>query len=129
MTDQESLFNIIQSIILIEFSISYLLGALCFLKYGRLLVKLLDESAIILGLKDKINSVNSENYRTCLTKLRVVNLSLSITACWLGLVAFFVAFFRNRLSQFAVCQIILAVVTFDVTAMIKLITLLGIIYG
>ncbi|CAG8456465.1 44423_t:CDS:2 [Gigaspora margarita] len=71
MVDNELLFNIIQTTILIEYCGAYILGALCFIKYGRLVVKLLDESAKIMGLEDIRKSENKAsrlvNYREYLT--------------------------------------------------------------
>ncbi|RIB25167.1 hypothetical protein C2G38_531687 [Gigaspora rosea] len=85
MVDKESLFNIIQSIILIEYCIAYIIGALCFIKYGSLVVRLLDESTKLMGLEDirKSESKASRlvNYRTCLNKLKIMNFSLSIIVC------------------------------------------------
>ncbi|KAF0559049.1 hypothetical protein F8M41_007020 [Gigaspora margarita] len=133
MVDKELLFNIIQTTILIEYCGAYILGALCFIKYGRLVVKLLDESAKIMGLEDIRKSENKAsrlvNYRTYLNKLKIMNFSLSILVCWLGVLSFFLVLFRNKIGEYLTLYIILAFISFDGTAIIMLITLFGIIYG
>ncbi|CAG8644104.1 18223_t:CDS:2 [Dentiscutata erythropus] len=133
MVDKESLFNIIQSTILIEYCIAYMLGGLCFIKYGRLVVKLLDESTKIMGLEDirisESKALRLQSYRTHLNKLKVMNFSLSVIVCWLAVMAFFVALFRSKIAEYLPLYITLAIISFDGTAIINLTALFGIVYG
>ncbi|CAG8671359.1 42004_t:CDS:2, partial [Gigaspora margarita] len=91
-------FNIAHSLLELGLGISDVLGVVCFIKYGRLIVKLLDESAILIGLADIKNSQRKasflESYRVHLKK------SVGVGA-----------------------------ISLDGTAMVLLITLLGIVYG
>ncbi|CAG8665787.1 2344_t:CDS:2, partial [Dentiscutata heterogama] len=106
---------------------------LCFIKYGRLVIRLLDESTKIMGLEDLRNSESKalrlQSYRTHLNKLKVMNFSLSVIVCWLAVMAFFVALFRSKIAEYLALYIILAIISFDGTAIINLIALFGIVYG
>ncbi|CAG8754575.1 6809_t:CDS:2, partial [Gigaspora margarita] len=49
-TGEENPFNIVYTLLNIGLGISDVLGIVCFIKYGRLIIKLLDESATLIGL-------------------------------------------------------------------------------
>ncbi|CAG8560114.1 7995_t:CDS:2 [Gigaspora rosea] len=51
-TGEENPFNIVHTLLNIGLGISDILGIVCFIKYGRLIIKLLDESATLIGLVD-----------------------------------------------------------------------------
>ncbi|CAG8470286.1 10657_t:CDS:2 [Scutellospora calospora] len=129
----ETLFNLFQTLLATALGVSEALGAVCFIKYGRLVVKLINESATLVGLMDNRNSGNKnrylESYRIHLKKLKIMNLSLSILVCWLGFLGFCVAITRIMVEKYTPLYITIAAISIDGTAIIMLITLLGIVYG
>ncbi|CAG8678579.1 14292_t:CDS:2 [Dentiscutata erythropus] len=51
-TGKELPFSITYTLLAIQLGVSDVLGIVCFIKYGRLIIKLLDESATLMGLMD-----------------------------------------------------------------------------
>ncbi|KAF0553516.1 hypothetical protein F8M41_020245 [Gigaspora margarita] len=74
-TGEENPFNIVYTLLNIGLGISDVLGIVCFIKYGRLIIKLLDESATLIGLVDVRNSQHKaqflKNYHTHLKKVYI----------------------------------------------------------
>ncbi|KAF0553513.1 hypothetical protein F8M41_020244 [Gigaspora margarita] len=129
---EEKSFNITHTLLGVALGISNVLGIVCFIKYGRLIIKLLDESATLLGLMDVRSSQQTlclENYRIHLKKLQIMNFSLFATVCWFGFLGFYAALMRSTIEKYTPWYIILASMSLDGTTMTMLITLLGIIYG
>ncbi|KAF0553517.1 hypothetical protein F8M41_020246 [Gigaspora margarita] len=126
-------FNIAHSLLELGLGISDVLGVVCFIKYGRLIVKLLDESAILIGLADIKNSQRKasflESYRVHLKKLKIMNFSLLIIVCWCGFFGFFIALMGMTITMYMPLYVTLGAISLDGTAMVLLITLLGIVYG
>ncbi|KAF0553515.1 hypothetical protein F8M41_020245 [Gigaspora margarita] len=132
-TGEENPFNIVYTLLNIGLGISDVLGIVCFIKYGRLIIKLLDESATLIGLVDVRNSQHKaqflKNYHTHLKKLKVMNFSLLLIVCWYGFLGFFIALMRNAIVNYMPLYIALVAISLDGVNFIMLITFLGIIYG
>ncbi|RIB03429.1 hypothetical protein C2G38_2254986 [Gigaspora rosea] len=132
-TGEENPFNIVHTLLNIGLGISDILGIVCFIKYGRLIIKLLDESATLIGLVDVRNSQYKaqflNNYRIHLKKLKVMNFSLLVIVCWFGFAGFFIALMRNTIVNYMPLYIALAAISLDGMNFIMLITFIGIIYG
>ncbi|CAG8633980.1 5221_t:CDS:2 [Cetraspora pellucida] len=71
-TGEETPFDITHTLLGIGFGVSEVLGIVCFIKYGRLIIKLLDESTTLIGLMDIRHSQSTtlylESYRAHLNK-------------------------------------------------------------
>ncbi|CAG8565471.1 6159_t:CDS:2, partial [Dentiscutata erythropus] len=126
-TGEDTSFNITHTLLGVGLGISDVLGIVFFMKYGRLVIKLLEESATLIGLMDIRNS----QFKTlCLENYpQDYNFSLLVTVGWLGFLGFFAALLRKTIEQYMPWYIIIAAISLDGTTTLMLITLLGIIYG
>ncbi|CAG8515306.1 13493_t:CDS:2, partial [Dentiscutata heterogama] len=132
-TGENTPFDITHTLLGVGLGISDVLGIVCFMKYGRLVIKLLEESATLIGLMDIRNSQRKtlclEDYRIHLKKLKIINFSLLVTVGWFGFLGFFAALMRRTIEKYMIWYIIIAAISLDGTTMLILITLLVIIYG
>ncbi|CAG8684844.1 663_t:CDS:2 [Dentiscutata erythropus] len=130
---ERALFNITHGLIGFGLGISAILGIVCFIKYGRLIIKLLYESATLIGLTDVRNSQRKtsclKNYHVHLKKLKIMNFSLLVIVCWCGFIGCFIALMEMVIEKYMPLYVTLGAISLDGTPLVLLITLLGIIYG
>ncbi|CAG8631648.1 1159_t:CDS:2 [Acaulospora morrowiae] len=121
-----------QSVFLAMLLIDETIILACFIKYGRLLVKLIDGSAQLYGVKEAVSSGGIDKlarYKMYITKLKLTNTVITVIMGWYEFICIFLLFGRGKIPATTKNSVIFMGINAIGTALVMLLALFNIAHG